>query len=400
MNKLFILGPCAAETREQIVTTAEQLNSLRSTTAEGITTLNFIYRAGIWKPRTSPSTFQGVGETGLSWLQEVSETYKVPVATEVANPEHVKAIYDSFNSQPPAEGRNGTTSLNSIRLADRAHQGRELSTLNYYIWIGARTSANPIAVQTIADALLAQRSYSDSGPSARSAIFQPKAVLIKNPVNEDINLWIGNIERLQATGLPVIAVHRGCNHKPCWAMAFELRRRKPEVKLLLDPSHMSGDAVKVPALCQLAMDLNYDGLMVEVHNDPTHALSDAKQQLTPAQAIEVIKNLKYRDNSQLSTTAVGATSLNSKLSTLNLVELRSEIDEVDDELWKLIAQRVAIARKIGDYKREHKMPVLQAKRYDEILQRRLGWAKKNGVSVDAVQSILEALHNECVSVQL
>ena len=384
MNKLFVLGPCAAETREQVVTTAEQLNSLRSTTAEGITTLNFIYRAGIWKPRTSPSTFQGVGETGLSWLQEVSETYKVPVATEVANPEHVKAIFQS----------SGLSAQRSF-----SPQGGQL-----YIWIGARTSANPIAVQAIADSLsasIASGLSAEGGPTAKRPFSPVGAVLIKNPVNEDVNLWIGNIERLQATGLPVIAVHRGCNHKPCWAMAFELRRRKPEVQLLLDPSHMSGDAAKVPALCQLAMDLDYDGLMVEVHNDPTHALSDAKQQLTPAQAIDVIKNLKYRSFSPKDgLSAEGGPTAQRSYSDSGLLELRSEIDEVDDELWKLIAQRVAIARKIGDYKREHKMPVLQAKRYDEILQRRLEWAKKNGVSIDAVQSILEALHNECVSVQL
>lgn len=346
MKKLFILGPCAAESREQVLTIAESLSA----------ETDIIFRSGIWKPRTSPSSFQGVGENGLPWLQEVNERYKLPCATEVATPEHLQA---------------------ALRAGIQ------------YIWIGARTSANPIAVQAIADAL-----------SARSAVFQPQAVLIKNPVNEDVNLWIGNIERLQATSLPVMAVHRGCNHKPCWAMAFELRRRKPEVQLLLDPSHMSGNAAKVPALCQLAMNLDYDGLMIEVHNDPANALSDAKQQLTPAQTIDIIKNLKYRDNSQLLTTAAGATSLYSKHSTLNLVELRFEIDELDDELWDLIAQRVAIARKIGDYKREHNMPVLQVKRYDEILQRRIEWAKKNGVSVDAVQSILETLHNECVSVQL
>ena len=374
MNKLFILGPCAAESREQVLSIAESLSAQQNIGVAGATNEGgLIFRSGIWKPRTSPSTFQGVGERGLPWLQEVSETYNLPVATEVATPEHVRRIIDFFNSKLI----NEAASLNS-----------KLSTLNLYIWIGARTSANPIAVQTIADEI-------------QSTIHHPQStILIKNPVNEDVNLWIGNIERLQATGLPVMAIHRGCNHKPCWAMAFELRRRKPEVPLLLDPSHMSGDAAKVPALCQLAMDLDYDGLMIEVHNDPTHALSDAKQQLTPAQVIDIIKNLKYRDNAQLSTTAAGATTLHSTLSTLNLVELRSEIDEVDDELWKLIAQRVAIARKIGDYKREHNMPVLQAKRYDEILQRRLEWAKKNGVSADAVQSILESLHNECVSVQL
>ncbi len=355
MSKLFILGPCAAETREQVITTAEQLNSQLS-----------IYRAGIWKPRTSPNSFQGVGEAGLPWLQEVSETYSVPVATEVATPEHVKAA---------------------------------LRACVQYIWIGARTAANPIAVQAIADALTSINSPTPL-PLYSSTPKLPKAVLIKNPVNEDVNLWIGNIERLQATGIPVMAVHRGCNHKPCWEMAFELRRRMPNVPLLLDPSHMSGDAAQVPSLCQLAMDLDYDGLMMEVHCDPAHALSDAKQQLTPAQAIEVISHLHYRDNSIAAINAIDAIAAIDAIDRLPLAELRSEIDELDDNIWSLIAKRIAVAKQIGDYKREHNLPVLQAKRYDEILQRRLEWAKKNGVSADAVQSILETLHNECVSVQL
>lgn len=343
MNKIFILGPCAAESREQVIQTAESLSASAVFQRSGL-----IFRSGIWKPRTSPSTFQGVGEKGLPWLQEVSDTYNLPIATEVATPEHVKAA---------------------------------LRACVQYIWIGARTSANPIAVQAIADEIqstIATQVAHHSPSGAQSTI------LIKNPVNEDVNLWIGNIERLQATGLPVMAIHRGCNHKPCWAMAFELRRRKPEVPLLLDPSHMSGDAAQVPALCQLAMDLDYDGLMIEVHNDPAHALSDAKQQLTPAQVIDVISNLQYR--------TVGSQN--------GLLELRQQIDELDDEMWELIVKRITVARLIGDYKREHNLPVLQAKRYDEILQRRLEWAKKNGVSVDAVQSIMQTLHNECVSVQL
>ena len=382
MNKLFILGPCAAESREQVIQTAESLTASAVFQRSGLTAEGgLIYRSGLWKPRTSPSTFQGVGEEGLPWLQEVSETYNLPVATEVATPEHVRRIIDFFNSKLI----NEAASLYGLPIAPLGAENSKLSTLNLYIWIGARTSANPIAVQTIADEI------QSTIHNPQSTIYNlPSTILIKNPVNEDVNLWIGNIERLQATGLPVMAIHRGCNHKPCWAMAFELRRRLPQVPLLLDPSHMSGDAAQVPALCQLAMDLDYDGLMIEVHNDPVHALSDAKQQLTPAQAIDVISHLHYREEQS---------TIHHPQST-QLAELRSEIDELDDDIWSLIAKRIEVAKRIGEYKREHNIPVLQAKRYDEVLQRRLEWAKKNGVSADAVQSILESLHNECVSVQL
>ena len=359
MSKTFILGPCAAESREQVLEIADSLNSKLST-------LNFIYRAGIWKPRTSPSSFQGVGEAGLPWLQEVQERYHLPVALEVATPDHVQAVFDTLHST--------------------------LSTLNYYMWLGARTSANPIAVQAIADALTSLPYEGKAGIGS---------VLIKNPVNEDVNLWIGNVERLQSAGVKVMAVHRGCNHQPCWSMAFEFRRRMPNVPLLLDPSHMSGDAAQVPALCQLAMDLDYDGLMIEVHNDPAHALSDAQQQITPAQALNIITNLQYRDNSQLSTlNSTLSTTLHSTLSTLNLYELRSEIDEVDDRLWSLIAKRLEIAKRIGAYKKEHNLPVLQPARYNDILLRRLEWAKKNGIPQDTVQSIMEALHSASVQEQV
>lgn len=331
--KIFVLGPCAAESCDQVLETAESLNSQLST-------LNFIYRAGIWKPRTSPSSFQGVGESGLPWLQEVQERYHLPVATEVATPDHVQA-------------------------AMRAHIP--------YLWIGARTSANPIAVQAIADAISALPYEGKAGI---------ESVLIKNPVNEDVNLWIGNVERLQAAGVKVMAVHRGCNHTPCWSMAFELRRRMPDIPLLLDPSHMSGKAAEVPALCQLAMDLNYDGLMIEIHAHPEQALSDAQQQLTPAQAIDIISHLHYRTGEA------------------DLTELRSEIDEVDDKLWSLIAQRLQIAKRIGAYKSERNLPVLQPERYNEILLKRLEWAKKNGIPQDTVQSVMEALHSASVKEQL
>ncbi len=389
-GKCFILGPCAAESREQVLEIAENLSAQRSyseailqrsdPSAEGDL---IIFRAGIWKPRTSPTSFQGVGEAGLPWLQEVQEKYNLPIATEVATPEHVQTIFQ----------RSGLTAQRSFSASGLSGEA------GLYIWIGARTSANPIAVQAIADTLSAQRSFSDSGLSARSAVLQPTAVLIKNPVNEDVNLWIGNVERLLAAGVKVMAIHRGCNHQPCWSMAFEFRRRMPQIPLLLDPSHMSGDATKVPALCQLAMDLDYDGLMIEVHNDPSHALSDAKQQITPAQALDIIKNLKYPSAQRSYSTQCGLSAQRS-FSDSGLLELRSEIDEVDEQLWSLIAKRLDIAKRIGEYKQQHNLPIFQPQRYDEIVEKRLQWAKKNGIPEDTVQSIIEALHSASVKKQI
>ena len=377
MSKTFILGPCAAESREQVLEIAESL-----TAAGG----PIIFRAGIWKPRTSPSSFQGVGEAGLPWLQEVQERYHLPVALEVATPDHVQAI---FQRSGPTAQRSYSTQCGPT--AQRSFSDSGLSgEAGFYLWLGARTSANPIAVQAIADALTSLPYEGKAGIGS---------VLIKNPSNEDVNLWIGNVERLLAAGVKVMAVHRGCNHQPCWSMAFEFRRRMPNVPLLLDPSHMSGDAAQVPALCQLAMDLDYDGLMIEVHNDPAHALSDAQQQITPAHALNIIKNLKYR-TAQRSYSTQCDPSAQRSFSDSGLLELRSEIDEVDDRLWSLIAKRLEIAKRIGAYKKEHNLPVLQPARYNDILLRRLEWAKKNGIPQDTVQSIMEALHSASVQEQV
>ena len=200
---------------------------------------SFIFRAGVWKPRSRPDTFQGAGEEGLKWLQEVKATFGVPVATEVATPEHV-------------------------RLAIEA--GID------YIWIGARTSANPIAVESIA------KQIKNEELKIKNSM---RGILIKNPVNADAQLWLGNIERLEKTGVPVMAIHRGCNHQPCWAMAHSVRTARPDIPLLLDPSHMSGDAKLVPGLMSKIAELSLDGAMIEVHHKPSEALSDASQQITP-----------------------------------------------------------------------------------------------------------------------
>ncbi len=301
----------------------------------------FIFRAGVWKPRTSPDTFQGVGDVGLTWLQRVKREYGLPVATEVATPEQVRKALDAGID---------------------------------YLWLGARTSANPILVQTLADAI-------KENPQSL------KGILVKNPVNEDAALWIGNIQRLQATKLPVFAVHRGCNHRPCWAMAYRLRQEMPEVPLLLDPSHMSGDAARVSGLCRIAAELQYDGLMIEVHDNPQHALSDAKQQITPAELEQIILQLS---NVQLS---------NCPFSDCQLTWLRRMMDEVDDALWETIAKRMEVSRQIGAYKKAHNMEVVQPERFEEILTKRLAWAQNKSLTASAVRQIMEALHSESIRIQ-
>ena len=297
-----------------------------------------IFRAGLWKPRTSPDTFQGVGDIGLTWLQRVKQTYNLPVATEVSTPEQVvKALEAGID----------------------------------YLWIGARTSANPILVQSLAQTISEAKSC------------KPKGLFIKNPVNEDSALWIGNIQRLQKTNIQVYAIHRGCNHRPCWALAYELRLALPSIPLLLDPSHMSGNADQVPLLCTIAKELGYDGLMIEVHDHPAEALSDAKQQITPdalETTLQTLKTIQPSDRQPLSW-------------------LRRIMDEIDDELWNTIAKRMEISKQIGAYKKCHNMDVLQPTRFAEILSNRLNWAANKSLSPQVVQQIMDAIHAESIRVQ-
>ena len=263
----------------------------------------FIFRAGVWKPRTSPHTFQGVGEEGLEWLKEVKERFGITIATEVATPEHVqKALAAGID----------------------------------YLWIGARSSANPMVVEAIAKAIADRdavrprccKTANAVGPSQSDC--KIKGILIKNPVNEDAGLWLGNIERLEKVGVPVIAVHRGCNHQPCWAMAHKVRLARPDIPMLLDPSHMSGEAAKIPELMQKIEELGLDGAMIEVHCCPEQALSDAKQQVEPRGA---------------------------------------EIDELDEKLWDTIGARMDVSRRIGEWKKAHGIAPLQPERYEMIVER-------------------------------
>ena len=345
INKpIYILGPCAAESREQVLLTASQLK-------DACGEIPFIYRAGAWKPRTSPHTFQGVGEEGLVWLQEVKQRLGLPVATEVATPEHVtKALEAGMD----------------------------------YLWIGARSSANPLAVQAIADAIVDWELVNGNF----------KGILIKNPVNADAGLWIGNIERLEKTGVPVIAVHRGCNHQPCWAMAHQVRLARLDIPMLLDPSHMSGEAAKVPELMKKIEELGLDGAMVEVHCDPKSALSDNAQQLTPIQVGHTLNPILSR---------LCLVSLNSPSDgSEELNWLRAEIDELDERLWDTIAARMEVSERIGKWKKAHGVAPLQPERYQQIVEKlkiKNEELKNKSLSTDFMLHIWELIHKESLRKQ-
>jgi len=305
-----------------VITTAGALKDICGT--------SFIFRAGVWKPRTRPDTFQGVGAPALEWLREVKDTFGMEIATEVATPEHVEAALKAGID---------------------------------YLWIGARTSANPLAVQAIADSIL----------DFRFKIFDLKGIFIKNPVNADAELWLGNIARLEKAGVPVMAIHRGCNHQPCWSMAHKVRTARPDIPMLLDPSHMSGDAAQVPGLLKKVAELGLDGAMIEVHAHPEQALSDRKQQIRPEEIGDW--RLEIED-----------------LKDTELNWLRAEIDELDERLWDTIAARMDVSRRIGEWKKEHGVAPLQPERYKEIVDR----IKDKG---DFALRIWEIIHEESLKQQ-
>ncbi|MFA7116119.1 MAG: bifunctional 3-deoxy-7-phosphoheptulonate synthase/chorismate mutase type II [Bacteroidales bacterium] len=332
---IIIAGPCSAETEEQVLITAKELANI------GVK----IFRAGIWKPRTRPGTFEGVGSKGLKWLQRVKKETDMYVATEVANSKHV---------------------------AEAIKYGVDV------LWVGARTSANPFAVQEIADSL--------------KGVDIP--VFVKNPVNPDIELWIGALERLYNAGIRKLgAIHRGFSssdnniyrNAPMWHIAIELRRRYPYLPIFCDPSHMGGSRELIAPISQQAMDIGFYGLMIESHYNPDKAWSDAKQQIKP-EVLDYIKDmLVIRDNYQ---------------STENLNQLRKQIDNTDDELVELITKRMRISKEIGTYKKTHDMQVLQTSRYSDILNRRITQAEKFGISEVCMKKILEAIHEESVRLQI
>ncbi|MDL2224108.1 bifunctional 3-deoxy-7-phosphoheptulonate synthase/chorismate mutase type II [Bacteroidales bacterium OttesenSCG-928-M06] len=334
---LLIAGPCSAESEEQVLNTAKELarNNIK------------IFRAGIWKPRTKPGGFEGIGVPGLSWLQKVKQETGMYIATEVATRSHV---------------------------LEAVEHGVDL------LWIGARTSVNPFAVQEIADAL---SEVGFTGP-----------VLVKNPVNPDLELWIGAIERIYNAGIKKIgAIHRGFSsydktiyrNLPQWHIPIELKRRIPELPIIVDPSHIGGKRELIAPLSQQAMDLNYEGLIIESHCSPNQALSDKDQQITPDVLSYIMNLLVIRDTKQ---------------TTENLTELRQQIDLIDDELLAILVKRMRVSQEIGQYKKEHNMPVLQTIRYDEILEKRIAQAKELGLGAAFMKSVLEAIHEESIRQQI
>lgn len=291
-------------------------------------------------------------------MQEVKKQFGVPVATEVATPEHVQAAMEA-----------------------------EID----YIWIGARTSASPIAVEAISEAI--------KNKLKKDKNYQPKAVLIKNPVNADANLWVGNIERLEQTGVPVIAVHRGCNHEPCWLMAHKVRLARPDIPMLLDPSHMSGDASQVPGLLAYVKELSLDGAMIEVHPHPEAALSDNDQQITPTCLRDCLDPIVSR----LCLASLIRPS-DGKEQTTELNWLRAEIDELDERLWDTISQRMDVSRRIGEWKKAHGVAPLQPERYQQIvdkLKNKNEKVKMNGsaISEEFMLHVWELIHEESLKQQ-
>lgn len=332
---MVIAGPCSAESEEQVMSTARMLS------ADGIK----IFRAGVWKPRTKPGCFEGHGEPALPWLQRVQQETGMLVTTEVATPAHVELCL-----------KYGVDIL----------------------WIGARTTANPFAVQDIAEAL--------------RGVDVP--VLVKNPVNPDLELWIGALQRLNRQGVKRLGViHRGFSsydskiyrNLPMWQIPIELKRRIPNLPIICDPSHISGRRDLVAPLCQQAMDLGMDGLMVESHVNPDEAWSDAKQQVTPDILNYILNLLVVRDTS---------------VSTEDINELRKEMDGIDNDLIELLAKRMRISREIGQYKKEHGMTVLQTKRYSEMIEKRGAQGTLCGISSACVSKIFELIHEESVRQQI
>ncbi len=332
---IVIAGPCSAETEEQVMTTATQLAE------KGC----HMFRAGVWKPRTKPGGFEGNGEIALPWLKRVKEETGMLVATEVATPQHVELA------------------------------------LKYGIdilWIGARTTANPFAVQALADSM--------------KGIETP--VFVKNPVNPDLELWIGALERVNGAGVKrLAAIHRGFSsydkkiyrNLPMWQIPIELHRRIPELPIICDPSHIGGRRDLIAPLCQQAMDLGMDGLIVESHCTPEKAWSDANQQVTPDILDYILSILVIRDQVQ---------------TTENITALRKQIDEVDNQLIDLLAKRMRISREIGQYKKEHGMTIVQASRYSEILEKRGAQGSLLGINSDCIKSIFEHIHQESVNQQI
>lgn len=342
---MIIAGPCSAESEEQVLQTAREVVKI-----PGVT----VFRAGIWKPRTRPNGFEGVGTAALQWMKRVKAETGLLTAVEVARSQHV---YEALK------------------------YGIDM------LWIGARTTVNPFSVQEIADAL--------QGADV--------PVWVKNPINPDLQLWIGALERLNRAGVRRLgAIHRGFStyektayrNSPKWEIPIELKRLAPDIPLACDPSHISGNREAIPALSQKALDLAMDGLMIETHIDPDHALSDSAQQLPPRALREMLERLEYRKPE-------GAENgLAKRLPGEEILKtLRNEIDQVDSQLLELISRRIEISGKIGQYKKTHKMTILQVSRWQQLLEDRLSQAQKLGLAQDFVRDIYQLIHDQSIKIQ-
>lgn len=336
---IIISGPCSAETESQTITTAKQLAATGKVHA---------LRAGIWKPRTRPGQYEGAGEEGLKWLVQAKKETGLPITTEVANAAHVEACLKA---------------------------GVDI------LWVGARTTVNPFSVQEIADAL--------------KGVDIP--VMVKNPVNPDVELWIGALERLNKAGITKLAaIHRGFSsfekgpfrNAPMWDLAIELKTRIPELDIICDPSHICGNRELIPFISQKALDLDMAGVMIESHITPDAAWSDAKQQITPAALSKIIDGLIVR-----------TPSTDNKTFKDTLSELREQIDQLDDDIMHKFAARMKISEKIGQYKKENNVTILQVNRWEEIIATRVAIGLAMGLSEEFMKDMLKLVHHESIQVQ-
>lgn len=341
LNKepVTISGPCSAETEEQVIETATRLSQTGKID---------MLRAGIWKPRTKPGNFEGIGVKGLAWLQKAKEITGLPVTVEVANATHVE------------EALKHNTDV---------------------LWIGARTTVNPFSVQDIADAL--------------KGVDIP--VMVKNPINPDLKLWIGGLERMEKAGIKQLGgIHRGFSNfgntkyrnAPMWHIPIELKRLMPELPLICDPSHICGRRDTLLEVAQKAADLDYEGLMLESHITPDDAWSDAKQQITPEKLAELLDQVVWRHESSNEEEFLDA-----------LAKFREQINHIDDELFTLLSNRMKISEKIGQYKKDNEITILQSSRWSEVLEEGITQGKKLGLSRKFVNKFLDAIHIESINQQ-
>jgi chorismate mutase len=336
---LIISGPCSAETEEQVIETAVRLQKTGKID---------MLRAGIWKPRTRPGSFEGIGTKGLPWMQKAKQITGLPVTVEVATGKQVE---------------------------DALHFEVDV------LWIGARTTVNPFSVQEVADAL--------------RGVDVP--VLIKNPINPDLELWIGAVERVAKAGIKQIGlIHRGFSsygnteyrNAPMWHLAIEMKRRNPGMMIINDPSHICGRRDILIDVAQKAIDLDYDGLIIESHIDPDHAWSDAKQQITPEKLAEMLDSISWRKENNAS-----------EEFHATMEKLRQQINHLDDELMQILGQRMKVAEEIGKYKKENNITILQTSRWNSILERAYIKGEKLGLSKEFITKYFDAVHMESINHQ-